>query len=112
LGAVIAVPVHDTVKQVGPDQRGIERTLDRSTLWRAQTPQVFRKDAILQAHRAIAPDTPVTDDAQLMELAGLGPVVITPGAESNLKITTPGDVALAEGMLSAIMGGAITVGEG
>lgn len=98
-GAIVAVPIHDTVKQTASDNRTIAQTLDRSRLWRAQTPQVFDKARLLQAHQHIAPDTPVTDDAQLMELAGLGPVTVIPGDERNLKITTPTDLLMAEAFL-------------
>jgi 2-C-methyl-D-erythritol 4-phosphate cytidylyltransferase len=98
-GAIVAVPIHDTVKQTASDNRTIAQTLDRSRLWRAQTPQVFDKARLLQAHQHIAPDTPVTDDAQLMELAGLGPVTVISGDERNLKITTPTDLLMAEAFL-------------
>jgi 2-C-methyl-D-erythritol 4-phosphate cytidylyltransferase len=97
-GAVVAVPMHDTVKQA--EGESISATLDRTRLWRAQTPQVFRKDLLLRAHRMIPVETPVTDDAQLMELAGLGPVVLVPGEEGNLKITTRADLRLAEAYLA------------
>jgi 2-C-methyl-D-erythritol 4-phosphate cytidylyltransferase len=100
-GAVVAVPVVDTLKQAEAGSMNIGRTVDRAQLWRAQTPQVFRREVILRAHRAIPSETPVTDDAQLMELAGFGPVVLVPGDERNLKITTPADVALAEAFLAA-----------
>ncbi|HEY9685750.1 MAG TPA: 2-C-methyl-D-erythritol 4-phosphate cytidylyltransferase [Coleofasciculaceae cyanobacterium] len=100
-GAVVAVPVVDTLKQAEIGSMNICCTVDRAQLWRAQTPQVFRREVILRAHRAIALETPVTDDAQLMELAGLGPVVLVPGDEHNLKITTPADVALAEAFLAS-----------
>ncbi len=99
-GAVVAVPIHDTVKQTNPDSPKIGKTLDRSTLWRAQTPQVFWKQPLLQAHQQVSPDTPITDDAQLMERTGVGPVVIISGDESNLKITGPNDIRLAEAWLA------------
>jgi 2-C-methyl-D-erythritol 4-phosphate cytidylyltransferase len=100
-GAVVAVPVVDTLKQAEAGSMNINRTVDRAQLWRAQTPQVFRREVILRAHHAIPPETPVTDDAQLMELAGFGPVVLVPGDERNLKITTPADVRLAQAFLAA-----------
>jgi 2-C-methyl-D-erythritol 4-phosphate cytidylyltransferase len=100
-GAVVAVPVVDTLKQAEAGSMNIGRTVDRAQLWRAQTPQTFRREIILRAHRAIPPETPVTDDAQLMELAGLGPVVLVPGDERNLKITTHADVRLAQAFLTA-----------
>lgn len=101
IGALVAVPIQDTVKQVAPQTLTIQSTLDRSVLWRAQTPQGFNKSSLLIAHQQVAKDIPVTDDVQLMELAGLGPVVIVPGDERNLKITTLTDVMLAEAFLKA-----------
>lgn len=102
VGAIIALPLHDTVKQAHPSEPqcpSIAKTLDRSLLWRAQTPQVFRKDLIINAHESIDASLEATDDAQLMELAGLGPVALIPGEERNLKITSRGDLALAEALL-------------
>ena len=104
-GALVAVPIQDTVKQVDPATRQIQTSLDRALLWRAQTPQCFDKARLLQAHHQVSPDTPVTDDVQLMELAGLGPVVVVPGDERNLKVTTPADVCLAEAFLQASAAG-------
>ncbi len=100
-GALVAVPIQDTVKQVDPVTRQIQVTLDRTLLWRAQTPQCFDKARLLKAHCEVSLDMTVTDDVQLMELAGLGPVVVIPGDERNLKVTTPGDIALAEALLKA-----------
>jgi 2-C-methyl-D-erythritol 4-phosphate cytidylyltransferase len=103
-GAVVGIPIHDTLKRTLPPSAGnvppVVETLDRCGVWRAQTPQVFRRDAILRAHRTVPRTTPVTDDAQLMEQAGLGPVVMVPGEESNLKITTPDDLRLATAWLT------------
>jgi 2-C-methyl-D-erythritol 4-phosphate cytidylyltransferase len=99
-GAVVAVPMVDTVKQAQPNGQFIEKTVDRALLWRAQTPQAFRKDVILQAHQGIPEETAVTDDAQLLELAGLGPVQLLAGDERNLKITGPQDLWLAEALLA------------
>jgi len=101
-GALVAVPIQDTVKQVEPDSLMIQGTLDRRLLWRAQTPQCFDRALLLQAHQQVASDIPVTDDVQLMELAGLGPVVAIPGDERNLKITTLTDLQMAEALLAAM----------
>jgi 2-C-methyl-D-erythritol 4-phosphate cytidylyltransferase len=102
-GAVVGIPIQDTLKRTLPLSAGnvpsVVETLDRYGIWRVQTPQVFRRDAILKAHRTVPRTTPVTDDAQLMERAGLGPVVMVPGEESNLKITTPDDLCLAAAWL-------------
>lgn len=100
VGSIVALPVVDTVKQAHPGTLEICQTLNRETLWRAQTPQVFRLNALLQAHRQIPPDIEATDDAQLIELAMLGPIRIVPGPESNLKITSPTDIPLAESFLT------------
>jgi 2-C-methyl-D-erythritol 4-phosphate cytidylyltransferase len=100
-GALVALSIQDTVKQVSPHTLVIESTLDRTVLWRAQTPQCFDKILLLQAHQQVSKEHAVTDDVQLMELAGLGPVLIVPGEERNLKITTPTDVVLAEVFLQA-----------
>ncbi len=94
-GVVPAVAVTDTIKRVS-DER-IVATVDREDLVAVQTPQAFRFDALLAAHRA-TPDAAVTDDAVLVELAG-GTVVVVEGERSNMKITYPGDLALAESIL-------------
>jgi 2-C-methyl-D-erythritol 4-phosphate cytidylyltransferase len=92
--AIAAVPVKDTIKRAGPDGLVIE-TPDRSTLWAVQTPQVFAYDLILSAHRSIDPAWDATDDAALIERRGQ-PVALFMGSYDNLKITTPGDLLLAE----------------
>lgn len=98
--AAPAVPVKDTVKLVRSDGT-VERTLDRSALRAVQTPQVFQADllkAALQA--ALESGAPVTDDCGAVER--LGKVVyLVEGDEANLKITTPGDLILAEALLRA-----------
>lgn len=101
VGAIVAVPIHDTVKRARDDNQTIERTVDRSHLWRAQTPQLFNTAKLLRAHRQVPLETPVTDDAQLLELANLGPVAMVAGDERNLKITTPTDLLVAEAFLQA-----------
>jgi len=99
-GAVMAVPVKDTIKTV---QDGIIRdTLRRERLWHAQTPQAFRFGTIYTAHqRAKAAGFSATDDAALIEHSG-GEVHIIPGDYNNIKITTPEDLILAEAFLSAM----------
>jgi 2-C-methyl-D-erythritol 4-phosphate cytidylyltransferase/2-C-methyl-D-erythritol 2,4-cyclodiphosphate synthase len=86
----------DTLKKAGPGQR-IAATLERTELWRAQTPQGFRFAEILAAHSAAAAagKTDLTDDAAVAEWAGL-PVALVMGAETNRKLTTPEDLAMAE----------------
>ncbi|KAA5607312.1 bifunctional 2-C-methyl-D-erythritol 4-phosphate cytidylyltransferase/2-C-methyl-D-erythritol 2,4-cyclodiphosphate synthase [Roseospira marina] len=92
-GAIPAVAQADTLKRVGADGL-ITGTVDRSGLWRAQTPQGFRFPDLLAAHRAAAGQT-LTDDAAVLEAAG-GAVRIVPGAERNVKITTVEDLRRAE----------------
>jgi 2-C-methyl-D-erythritol 4-phosphate cytidylyltransferase len=111
-GVIAAAPVTDTVKQVAESSNRafvghsqtkahleIERTLDRARLWAAQTPQVFRTDALREA---LAVDDEVrdaaTDEAMLIEAAG-GRVLIHPAPPENLKVTTPLDLRVAELLL-------------
>ena len=105
--AIPCLPLRDTIKRA---RAGLIRaTIDRSELWRAQTPQGFHFDAILAAHRAAAGRT-LTDDAAVAEAAGLTPVLVA-GSEDNLKITTAEDLAAAERLLGARRGD-IRVGHG
>jgi 2-C-methyl-D-erythritol 4-phosphate cytidylyltransferase/2-C-methyl-D-erythritol 2,4-cyclodiphosphate synthase len=88
--------VIDTLKRGGDGVIG--STVDRSGLWRAQTPQGFRFDAILDAHRKLC-DRQLTDDAALLEAQGLN-VALVPGAEGNFKITTMEDFDRAARLLA------------
>ncbi len=92
---VAAAPVTDTIKEARRDGV-VARTLDRSTLWAVQTPQVFRRAALERALSA-AEDvlTAATDDAWLVERDG-GSVRIVAAPAENMKITTPGDLQVAE----------------
>ena len=100
VGAIVAVPMKDTPKQVGAD-RLIQRTLDRTELWLAQTPQTFRRAVIVEAYRrAEMEHVHGTDDAALVERLG-HKVGIVEGSWENIKITTPGDMIVAEAMLAA-----------
>lgn len=93
-GGILAEPMVDTVKQATADLL-VERTLDRSSLWRAQTPQMFRLEELRGAlGRAQAQNLAVTDEASAMELAGY-PVQLVAGSANNLKITVPTDLPLA-----------------
>ncbi len=93
--AIAAVPLSDTVKEV--DQAGmVVRTPPRAALRAAQTPQVFRYDLLLEAHRRVTAD--VTDDAALVEAIG-GRVRTFLGDPDNIKVTLPADLALAEAVL-------------
>lgn len=95
-GALVAVPVVDTMKRVGDDGR-IETTVSREGLWAAQTPQGFRFPAFLAAHRRASAEglDGLTDDAAIAEWAGLD-VCIVEGDPANIKITTNDDFACAE----------------
>ncbi|MCB2101605.1 MAG: bifunctional 2-C-methyl-D-erythritol 4-phosphate cytidylyltransferase/2-C-methyl-D-erythritol 2,4-cyclodiphosphate synthase [Rhodobacterales bacterium] len=93
-GAIPALPVTDTLKR--GDASRVAGTVDRAGLWRAQTPQGFRFDAILEAHRALAGQD-LTDDAALAEASGLA-VARVDGSEDNVKITTQHDLARARAL--------------
>lgn len=95
-GAIPALPVADTLKRAAGGV--IEATVPREGLFRAQTPQAFRFDALLAAHRAGVVGT--TDDAALLEAAGLT-VAIVPGADDNIKLTYPEDLARLERAMTA-----------
>jgi len=100
--AAPAMPVALTIKQAtGPLPATVERTVPRANLWAMQTPQVMRRADLLDAYaRCPLPLDQVTDDVQLLELAGV-PVTLVPGEERNLKLTTRLDLALAELLLAA-----------
>lgn len=102
-GLIAAVPVKDTIKVV--DETGvIEDTPDRSKLWAAQTPQGFEVKTLKQCHEQGRNfGWEVTDDAALFERCGL-PVRIVEGEETNLKVTTPVDLAIAEFILRQRLG--------
>jgi len=97
-GLIAAIPVKDTIKVVS-DDAVIEKTLDRRQLWAAQTPQGFDVVKLQRCHsQGRQQGLEVTDDAALFEHFGL-PVQIVSGEDTNLKITTPGDLAIAEVIL-------------
>lgn len=96
-GAVPALPVSDSLRRGG---RHIEGEVDREGLFRVQTPQGFRVDAIRAAHRAATVEA--TDDAAVLRAAG-GRVALVAGDEANMKLTTPDDFRRAEAALAAAM---------
>ncbi len=97
-GAILATPVTDTLKQSG-DRGSVLRSVDRSSLWRAQTPQLFPGSTLLSAlEGALAAGVEVTDESSAMEWAG-EPVALVEGDPANIKITLPGDLAIAEAYL-------------
>lgn len=94
VGGILGVPLTETVKRVDANNH-IEATVDRSGLWRAATPQMFRlmalSEALTQANQA---NINVTDEAGAMEFMGLNPKIVA-GHADNIKITLPQDLALA-----------------
>ncbi len=108
-GAIAALPVIDTLKRGGADGR-ITATLERTGLWRAQTPQGFNYTAILAAHDA-ARGQNLTDDAAVAEQAGLT-VRLVEGAPENFKVTTQEDLVRAEHWLRGETLGETRVGQG
>ena len=102
-GGILAEAIMDTVKLASQDAL-VLRTLDRTTLWRAQTPQMFRLDELLAAlTQAQQQGVTVTDEAGAMELAGY-PVQLVAATAGNLKVTVPADLALAAWYLQARAG--------
>lgn len=98
-GVILATPVKDTIK-IADENKVIASTPDRSMLWQAQTPQVFRKDALLEAYQLASANKFLgTDDASLLEFSGkkVGIVESTP---ANFKITYPIDIILAEHLIN------------
>lgn len=98
--AVLAAPITGTIKRVGPTML-IEGTESRTGLYDAQTPQVFRRDIMIDAYSRLSElADEVTDDAQLAEHAG-HPVSIVRSSPTNIKITTKADITLANAILKA-----------
>src|SRR5262245_7134214 len=96
--AVVGLPVRDTIKAVDSDHV-VRSTPERRSLWEIQTPQVFQRDLIVEAHRQLETEqAEVTDDAMLVERLGK-PVYVVVGERTNLKITFPEDIWLAEMMI-------------
>lgn len=94
-GAILALPAIDTIKRADSFKQ-IAETQDRNFIWLAQTPQYFRADLLIQAlERAEQQGFVVTDEASAMELAGFRPHLVE-GSSSNIKVTRPEDLALAE----------------
>jgi 2-C-methyl-D-erythritol 4-phosphate cytidylyltransferase len=101
VGGILAYPVAETVKKVAKDESGAQRiagTEDRSQLWLAQTPQMFRAGLLAQALRQAK--RPVTDEAGAVEQMGLKPRLVA-GSRNNIKVTYPEDIAIAEAILKS-----------
>ena len=98
-GAIAAIPVADTLKRVVDG--AITATVARAGLWQAQTPQAFRREVLIAAHRrAVDERIAATDDADLVERSG-GRVEVIEGSTANIKITTPSDLAIFEAIIAA-----------
>lgn len=96
-GVVVGVPVKDTIKEAADSL--VVKTLRRDVLWAVQTPQIFRYETILNAYEKAAADAfSSTDDSALVERYG-GRVKMVMGSYTNIKITTPGDLIMAEQFL-------------
>jgi 2-C-methyl-D-erythritol 4-phosphate cytidylyltransferase / 2-C-methyl-D-erythritol 2,4-cyclodiphosphate synthase len=118
VGGLLAIPVADTVKQIALGTDGLDalprvkKTLDRSILWAAQTPQMFRLKLLAQALEKI---TDVTDEASAIESLGLTPVLVL-GSQLNFKVTTQYDLELMQNLLShhdpAVAPAAMRIGQG
>jgi 2-C-methyl-D-erythritol 4-phosphate cytidylyltransferase len=93
VGGILALSSHDTLKNV--QHKGILGTLDRRTIWRALTPQMFRYGMLKTALEAAEGNPAVTDEASALELMGLTPKIVE-GRPDNIKITRPEDLALAQ----------------
>lgn len=99
IGGLLALPVAETVKKAAKDESGSPRVMsteDRSQLWLAQTPQMFRAGLLLQALQRARGS--VTDEASAVESMGLRPKLV-PGSRDNIKVTWPEDLAMAESIL-------------
>lgn len=97
--ALLATAVVDTVKAVDPEALRVIETLDRSRLWAAQTPQFARTAELRAAHEAARRDgIDATDDAALLERAGVA-VIVVPATSENFKVTLPDDISRASAIL-------------
>jgi 2-C-methyl-D-erythritol 4-phosphate cytidylyltransferase len=98
--ALLAAPLSDTLKRVDAQQQ-VQETVSRQGLWLAQTPQVFRRDWLVDAYAQRGKvNQEITDDAQLLEAVG-HKVHIVEGSSTNVKITTKADLHLAEAVLKS-----------
>lgn len=101
VGGLLACPVSDTLKHAGDDQ-AVTGTLDRAGIWRALTPQMFRFGLLREALELAAADgIPITDEASAVEHSGASPRLVE-GRSDNIKVTVPGDLPMAEFILSRL----------
>jgi len=97
-GVVPAIKITDTIKRVN-DEGFVVETLDRRKIFQIQTPQVFKREVLVRAHKnAGSFNNLATDDASLLEMSGYA-IKVVPGSGLNLKITTPEDLELARAIL-------------
>lgn len=109
--AILAIPVHDTIKQIS-NRHTVSHTPDRKSLWAVQTPQAFRYDILLEAYERAEQDGYLgTDDASLVERLGVD-VHIVEGDENNIKITTPKDLQWGNWLINGGEEQVIRVGQG
>lgn len=99
VGGLLAIPVADTLKRADPNGR-VETSVSRELLWQAQTPQMFRYRLLRQALEEVGDTREVTDEASALEAVGLRPRLVQ-GDSSNLKVTWPLDLQLAESILAS-----------
>ena len=98
---MLAIPVADTLKKVEAESMRILDTVPRQGLWQAQTPQVFRRDWLVEAYaKRSALSAAITDDAQLIEAIDHAVYVVASSA-TNFKITTKDDLELAEAVVKS-----------
>jgi 2-C-methyl-D-erythritol 4-phosphate cytidylyltransferase/2-C-methyl-D-erythritol 2,4-cyclodiphosphate synthase len=106
---IAAVPVKDTLKR-GDDSGQVQATIDRTALWQAQTPQAVRKELLTRAYLENGDDD-VTDESSLLEKASI-PVTLVEGSETNIKITRPEDLLLAEKIIGQQSQPKVRIGHG
>ncbi len=99
VGGLLAVPVADTLKRANAQSR-VKETVDRAQLWQAQTPQMFRYIMLRRALETVVAEPGITDEASALEAAGLKPLLVE-GDVTNLKVTYPLDLHMAEWILSS-----------
>jgi len=107
--AIAAVPVKDTLKK-GDKTAIVTDTVERKNLWHAQTPQAARRELLVKAFQQLE-GKDVTDESSLLQLAGI-PVTLVAGSESNIKITRPEDLQLAETIMCSSTKNSVRIGHG
>lgn len=103
-GCTVGMPVKDTIKVVNENTEGID-TPNRESLWQIQTPQTFKKDKLLEAYDKMFSDNygNITDDTMIMERYNTSKIKVLKGDYTNIKITTPEDLKIAEIFLKKLL---------